>query len=125
MKALIVDDSDFQRSEIKELLTPEGFECYEAFDGQDALSHLERMDDFAFIVTDLNMPRMNGIEFTARARSMPHYQNVPIFMLTTDVTQESKTKGKEVGLTAWIVKPLKSEPFVRTLRKVMEKQRAG
>jgi two-component system chemotaxis response regulator CheY len=125
MKALIVDDSEFQRSEVREILRQEGFECIEAVDGLEALKQIESTGAFDFIVTDLNMPRMNGLEFVERARSLEWCKQTPIFMLTTDVTTDSKNRGKEIGLTAWILKPLKAEPFIKTVRKVMERKAAG
>lgn len=116
-KALTVDDSKTMREMVMFTLKGAGFEVAEAEDGQQALQVLQgnKMD---VIVTDLNMPNMNGIELIRALRSDPLHQSTPILMLTTEGDGTKKEEGKSAGATGWIVKPFQPEKLVAVVSKV-------
>jgi two-component system chemotaxis response regulator CheY len=95
-----------------------GYEVVEAVDGLDALSKLNGREVHLFL-TDINMPKMNGLEFTRRLRAMPEYKFVPIVLLTTESHPEKKQEGKAAGATAWIVKPFQPDLLLAVVKKVM------
>ena len=117
-RALIVDDSRSMRQMVSYTLKEAGFELLEAENGQDALDKL-RGQKVGVIVTDLNMPVMDGISFIRKARLTVEARFVPILILTTESQQEKKLEAKAAGATGWIVKPFQPEKLVQTLQKVM------
>lgn len=117
-KIMTVDDSASVRQMVAFTLKEEGFEVVEAKDGQDALSKLNIPVDM--IVTDLNMPNMDGIELIKNVRAKPDMKFIPIVMLTTESQTEKKTEGKKAGATGWIVKPFKPEQLMSVVKKVLK-----
>lgn len=117
-KILIVDDSMTVRSMVSFTLKDAGFEVVEAVNGKDALDKLgnHRVD---LIVTDLNMPVMDGITFIGNARALPQAKYTPILMLTTEGLLEMKQKGKAAGATGWIVKPFDPPKLIAVVTKVL------
>jgi two-component system chemotaxis response regulator CheY len=95
-----------------------GFEVQEAEHGQDALNKLQ---NFAadLIITDLNMPVMDGITLIQNVRKLPHLKLKPILMLTTEGLASKKEQGKAAGATGWIVKPFDPDKLLRTIAKVL------
>ena len=93
-------------------------EVVEAVDGLDALSKL-RGQELDLFLTDINMPRMDGLEFTRRLRALPQYRFVPIVLLTTESHADKKQQGKAAGATAWIVKPFNPDQLLAVVKKVM------
>ncbi len=87
-------------------------------DGLDALSKLNGQELHLFL-TDVNMPKMDGFEFTRKLRAMPAYKFVPIVLLTTESTAEKKQQGKAAGATAWIVKPFNPDQLLAVVKKVI------
>ena len=119
MKTIMtVDDSATVRQMVSFVLGAGGYEVVEAVDGMDALSQLNGRELHLFL-TDINMPNMDGIEFTRRLRAMPEYKFVPIVLLTTESHPEKKQEGKAAGATAWIVKPFMPEQLLALVKKVM------
>jgi two-component system chemotaxis response regulator CheY len=116
-KALTVDDSKTMRDMVAFTLQGAGFDVIQAVDGKDALSQLggQTVD---VIITDLNMPNMNGIELIKSLRSNPAYKFTPILMLTTESDENAKSEGKNAGATGWIVKPFNPEKLVQVVNKV-------
>ncbi|MFP4169324.1 MAG: response regulator [Desulfonatronovibrionaceae bacterium] len=117
-KIMTVDDSASVRQMVAFTLKEEGFEVVEAKDGQDALSKLNSPVDM--IVTDLNMPNMDGIELIKNVRAKSEMKFIPIIMLTTESQAEKKTEGKKAGATGWIVKPFKPEQLMSVVKKVLK-----
>lgn len=115
---LAVDDSASLRQMVAVVLRGGGYEVVEATDGADALSKLggQPLD---MVLTDLNMPKMDGLEFTRRLRAMAGYKFVPIVLLTTESNAEKKLQGKAAGATAWIVKPFSPDGLLAVVKKVM------
>ena len=101
---LTVDDSPSLRMAIRIALTGAGYQVTEAGDGVEGLGKANGAK-FDMIITDLNMPIMDGIEFTRACRSRPAGQNTPIIVLTTENGAEIKAEGRRAGASAWMVKP--------------------
>lgn len=115
--ALTVDDSKTIREMVAFTLKNNGFEVLEAEDGKQALSVLADKD-VNVIITDLNMPNMDGFELMRQLRANPKYKFTPILMLTTESDDAKKAIGKEAGATGWIVKPFNPEKLVQVVNKV-------
>lgn len=115
--ALIVDDSKTMRDMVTFTLKNAGFEILEAEDGKAALSVLgtQAID---LVITDLNMPNMNGFELIRALRAIDSYKFVPILMLTTEGDATKKTEGKAAGATGWIVKPFEPDKLLSVISKV-------
>ncbi len=116
-KALTVDDSRTMREMVAFSLKSAGYEVLEAEDGRAALAVLggQPVD---VIITDLNMPHMDGIELIRTLRAQPAHRTTPILMLTTESDGSKKQLGKEAGATGWLVKPFNPDKLVETVRKV-------
>ena len=99
-------------------LHSDGFEVCEAEDGQAALD-IAKTRRFDAVVTDVNMPRMDGIELIRQLRQLPDYKFTPLLMLTTESGPEKKAEGKAAGATGWLVKPFNPEQLVATVQKVL------
>jgi len=115
---MVVDDSASMRGLVKTVLRGAGYAIVEASDGLDAIAKLQGQD-FCLFLTDINMPGMDGIEFTRRIRAIPAYKFVPIVMLTTESHPEKKQAGKAAGATAWIVKPFDPDQLLAVTKKVV------
>ena len=117
-KILVVDDSMLVRRQVGQALAKEGFVLIEAVDGVDALEKLAANGDVALIVCDVNMPRMNGIEFLEKKNSDEARRGVPVVMLTTEGQPELIQKAKGLGAKGWIVKPFKADLLASAARKL-------
>jgi two-component system chemotaxis response regulator CheY len=115
---LIVDDSIMVRQMVSFTLTEAGFNVIEAQNGVDALNKVSAQP-LDLIVTDLNMPEMDGITFIANARTLPGTKFTPILMLTTESQPEMKQRGKAAGATGWIVKPFDPPKLLAVIAKVL------
>lgn len=116
--ALVVDDSATIRKMLSLALEKVGFEALTGGDGEQGLAQLtgQRVD---LIITDLNMPVMDGLAFIRAVRAREEYQNVPILMLTTESQVDVKAAGREAGATGWLVKPFNAEMLLQVIRKVV------
>lgn len=117
-KVLVVDDSAAIRQSITYVLQQGGYEVQEAKDGLDGLSVLESMEQPDLIITDVNMPNLDGISFIRRVRENQKYKFTPIIVLTTESQGSKMNEGKEAGATGWIVKPFSSEKLLGVVKKV-------
>jgi two-component system chemotaxis response regulator CheY len=115
---LTVDDSASLRQMIAVVLRGSGYTVVEAVDGKDALSKVSGQK-FDLVLTDVNMPQMDGLEFTRRLRAMPQYKFTPIVLLTTESHADKKLQGKAAGATAWIIKPFDPDQLLAVVKKVM------
>ena len=115
---LTVDDSATIRQMTSLVLQGAGYEVIEAVDGSDALAKLAGKE-VHLVLTDINMPEMDGIELTRQLRSIPEYKFVPVIMLTTESQPEKKLQGKAVGATGWIVKPFDPDQLLAVVKKVL------
>src|ERR1039458_7189641 len=115
-KILTVDDSASVRQMVSFTLRKVGYDVVEAVDGKDGLGKV-RSDRFDLIVTDLNMPNMDGIQLITAARKLPGYSFTPILMLTTESQAEKKVEARKAGATGWIVKPFNADQCTPKARK--------
>jgi two-component system, chemotaxis family, chemotaxis protein CheY len=115
---MTVDDSATIRQMVSFVLTGGGYEVVEAVDGLDALAKLQGRELHLFL-SDINMPNMDGLEFTRQLRAMPQYKFVPILLLTTESHPEKKQEGKAAGATGWIVKPFNPDQLLAVVKKVV------
>ena len=115
---LIVDDSVSLRQVVGIALKGAGYDVIEGCDGVDALTKLDGRK-IHLIISDVNMPNMDGIAFVRAAKQLPAYKFTPVIMLTTESTQEMKAKGQEVGAKAWMVKPFKPEQMLAAVSKLV------
>ena len=115
---LTVDDATTKRKVIALALAGAGHEVIEAEDGVAALALIQgRHVDL--VITDVNMPRMDGIEFTRQARTMSQFAKTPILLLTTESDPTIKARGRAAGATGWIVKPFKQDQLLAVIAKVL------
>jgi len=115
---LAVDDSASMRQMVAFTLKGAGYNVTEAADGQQALS-LAKSRKFGLVLTDVNMPNMDGITLTRELRGLPEYKFTPILTLTTESAADKKQAGKAAGATGWIVKPFNPEQLLATVKKVL------
>ncbi len=116
---LIVDDTPTIRQMVNFTLKTKNYTVFEAGDGAEALEKLKGGLKVNLIITDLNMPRMDGISLIKAVRTLPGYRSVPVLMLTTESMEKKKMEGKEAGATGWIVKPFTPEQLLGVAEKVM------
>src|SRR5215467_10084755 len=116
---LAVDDSTTMRQMVSFTLSNAGHEVLEAQNGDEALK-LAKNNKFDLIITDVNMPGMNGIELVRALRALPECKFTPVLMLTTEGGADMKQQGKAAGATGWIVKPFNPEVLLSTLKKVLD-----
>jgi two-component system chemotaxis response regulator CheY len=114
---LTVDDSSSVRQLVRFTLSGAGYQVIEAVDGRDALAKLTV--PIHLIVTDLNMPNLDGLGLIRGVRANPAYKGVPILMLTTESQAAKKQEGKSAGATGWIVKPFSPEQLLAVIKKVL------
>ena len=115
---LAVDDSASMRQMVTFTLKGAGYDVTEAKDGQEALN-IAKGNKFNLVITDVNMPNMDGITLTKELRTLPAYKFVPILTLTTEASAEKKMAGKQAGATGWIVKPFNPDQLLATVKKVL------
>lgn len=115
---LIVDDAQTMRKMVGFTLRSIGLDVVEAADGAEALQ-LVRSRSFDLIISDVNMPRMDGIEFTRQARLALHGRPVPILILTTESEAAKKDRARAAGATGWIVKPFQQEQLLAIVKRVL------
>jgi two-component system chemotaxis response regulator CheY len=116
-RALTVDDSKTMREMVSFTLKNAGFEVIEAEDGKIALDVLGNQP-VDLIITDINMPNMDGIALIKALRAKDAYKFTPILTLTTESDASKKNEGKEAGATGWIVKPFNPEKLIQVVNKV-------
>ena len=114
---LTVDDSRTMRDMLKVALTQAAYEVVQAVDGVDGLEVLKTLRP-SVIITDINMPRLDGFGFIERVRGNPCFSTVPILVLTTESDTEKKQRARQAGATGWIVKPFDPEKLVAAVRRV-------
>lgn len=114
---MTVDDSASVRQMVSFTLKGAGYNVVEAVDGKDALTKLS--GDINMVITDLNMPNMDGISLIREVRAKAAYKFIPIVMLTTESQDTKKQEGKSAGATGWIVKPFKPDQLLAVVKKVL------
>ncbi len=115
---MIVDDSASLRQVVAIALKGGGYDVLEACDGRDALSKMTGQK-INLIISDVNMPNMDGITFVKEVKQLPNYKFTPIIMLTTESQEGKKQEGQAAGAKAWVVKPFKPEQMLSAVSKLV------
>lgn len=115
---LAVDDSASMRQMVKLTLSSAGYQVIEAMDGVEGLVKAKATTP-SMVVTDLNMPQMDGLAFIKELRALPAYKGVPIVFLTTESDDEKKKEAKAAGATGWIMKPFQPEQLLAVVRRLV------
>ncbi|MBP7132711.1 MAG: response regulator [Aquabacterium sp.] len=115
---LAVDDSASMRQMVSFTLKSAGYNVVEAVDGQDALEKAGGRS-FDLVLTDQNMPRMDGISLTKKLRESPQFKTTPILILTTESSDQMKQAGRAAGATGWLVKPFDPNKLIEVIQKVI------
>jgi two-component system chemotaxis response regulator CheY len=117
-RILVVDDSMTMRQLVKMTLLPSGYEVAEAEDGLKGLQ-MATAETFDLVLSDVNMPVMNGLDLVRNLRKLAQYRFTPIVLVTTESLLEKKQEGKAAGATGWIVKPFEPEQLLAVVAKVL------
>jgi len=115
---LAVDDSTSIRQMVAFTLKGAGYDVVEAVDGQDGLDKA-KAKSINLILTDQNMPKMDGLTLIKNLRGLPQYKTTPILVLTTEAGDDMKSKGKAAGATGWLVKPFDPQKLLDVVKKVI------
>lgn len=115
---LAVDDSASLRQMVSFTLKSCGYEVIEAVDGQDGLDKA-KVKSINLVLTDQNMPRMDGLTLIRSLRALPQYKTTPILMLTTESSDTMKQQGRAAGATGWLVKPFDPQKLIEVVKKVL------
>lgn len=115
---LAVDDSASMRQMVTFTLKGAGYDVQEACDGSEALE-IAKQQKFDLVLSDVNMPVMDGIAFVTELRKLSEYKFVPVLMLTTESAGDKKMEGKKAGATGWIIKPFNPDQLLNTIKKVL------
>lgn len=116
---LTVDDSPSMRKMVSFTLVGAGYQVVEAVDGVDAIEKAQTQN-FDLVLTDQNIPRLDGLGLTRRLRESPQFKAVPILMLTTESSDLMKQAGRAAGATGWLVKPFDPERLIEVIKKVIK-----
>jgi two-component system chemotaxis response regulator CheY len=118
---LAVDDAATMRKMVSFTLKTVGHQVIEAADGTEALARVQT-NSVDLVITDVNMPNMNGIELIRQLRALPKFHKTPILLLTTESDPARKAEGRAAGATGWIVKPFNQEQLLAIVAKVLPAQ---
>ena len=118
LRVLTVDDSRTILAMLHHTLSNAGFEVLQAEDGKQGLDVL-KTETVDVVITDINMPVMDGIEFIKNVRATGNHQSLPILILTTETSQDKRDQGKAAGGTGWIVKPFVPEKLISVIHRVV------
>ena len=116
---LIVDDSSSLRTVVKIALGRAGYDVLEAGDGKEGLSQLDKAGKVHLIVSDVNMPNMDGISFVTEVKKHPRHRFTPVIMLTTEGADSKKEQGRAAGAKAWITKPFNPPQLLDAVSKLI------
>lgn len=117
-KILIVDDSAAVRSAVALMLRSGAFECLEAEDGEDALRVLDR-NEVSCVISDLHMPKLNGLEFLRQMRVIPGHRFTPVLILTTDRVDENRAELRRAGATGVLSKPIQPDELMSAVQRAI------
>jgi two-component system chemotaxis response regulator CheY len=115
---LVVDDSLAIRQAVGYTLRTAGYAVTEAVDGADGLAKA-RAGQFDMVLTDVHMPRLDGLSLIAQLRALPAYRTVPLLVLSTESSAEAKARGRAAGATGWLVKPFEPQRLLELTARVL------
>jgi two-component system, chemotaxis family, chemotaxis protein CheY len=119
-RILIVDDSSIMRDSLKIVLEKAGFSTELCADGIECLNKYKSDNNFSLLITDINMPQMNGIDMISNIRSISN--ELPIIIISTDYDKNEIKTAKDLKVSAWIVKPFKPEDLINLINKIIAKK---
>jgi len=117
-KILIADDQLVMRNMFKLILKDEPYELTLAVDGQQAYEYAQK-ERYDLVLSDLYMPKLNGIELVEKLRALPHYKGVPILIVSTENKEDKKAAGRAAGANGWIIKPISKERLLPAVHKLL------
>ena len=117
-KVIVIDDSLTVRQQVGLALRQAGFDVLEASDGDEGVELVARTEDLSMVICDVNMPRMNGLEFLDIIKKDAKNQNLPVLILTTEGQPQLIERAKKSGAKGWVVKPFKPELLVAAVKKL-------
>lgn len=117
-KVLVVDDSLMVRQQVKRALVAAGFDIVEAQDGMDALEKADKTPGLSLVICDVNMPRMNGLDFLEAFRKDDRFKAIPAVMLTTEAQPDLVSRAKSLDAKGWIIKPFKPDLLTSAAKKL-------
>lgn len=120
-KILVVDDSETVRNRLVQDLQAVGHIVIEAEDGVKGLQTLDSNHDTNIVISDVNMPEMDGITMCSKINEKEQFRDIHLFVLTTEFDQDLKAKGKQAGVKLWITKPVKMPKLIDVIQKVMNR----
>ena len=115
-KVLIVDDSKLLHRMFEMMLRQ--YPLVHAYDGREGLERLDEHKDVDLVLLDINMPRMNGLEFLAAVKSHPLHKQIPIVIITTEGTEDDTQRGIEAGAAAYVKKPFRNEELIAVITRL-------
>jgi two-component system chemotaxis response regulator CheY len=115
----LIDDSGVTLMSLRDNLNRSGFKVEMADSGASAIQKLTAGLKPDLIITDINMPNMNGIEVIRKVRALPNFRFVPILTLTTETSQDKREEGRQAGATGWLVKPIKIVDLVKVIKQIL------
>ena len=118
-KIIVVDDSETVRVQLKKDLESAAFSVLEAMDGVEGYNSVKANMDAKLIICDVNMPKMDGIAMIQKIKNELACK-IPVIMLTTEANEDMRTKGKESGVVAWVVKPYNADKLIPAVKKIIE-----
>lgn len=116
---LIVDDSESIRELVSNTLIQAGYNVYKAINGTDALEKLNQVGKVDLVLTDLNMPVMDGLMLVKEVRKLESFKYLPILILTTETEVQKRLQAKDAGATGWLVKPFEQDKLIKVINKVI------
>lgn len=122
-KILVVDDSEIIRVQLKNDLSDAGYDVVEAYDGLHGLEVIAQHNDIVLIISDVNMPEMDGLTMCEKIHNNTAYSHIPIIMLTTQTNAEMKIKSKSIGVIAWVTKPYKVKALLGGIQKILSRNK--
>lgn len=120
MKILIVDDSEMVRNYYYYILKNAGFEVISAIDGADGLEKLFKAPDIKLVVTDINMPNMDGYSMIERLRDDPQFEDLPVIIISTEAEAADKQKGFDAGADVYIIKPIDPNILIENINLLIQ-----
>lgn len=118
-RILIVDDSSMIRLVVSKAARKAGYDVVEASNGKEGLEQLSKNESISLILSDINMPVMDGMEMISKIKDDENTKFIPIVMLTTEDSKELKQKGRDLGVKAWMVKPFNDITFLKAMMKLI------
>lgn len=118
-KILVVDDSSMIRLVVSKAAKKAGYEVIDACNGKEGLSQLLKHENISLVLSDINMPVMDGMQMVTKIKENDKLKYIPIVMLTTEDKEELKLQGRELGVKAWMVKPFNEKTFLKAMMKLI------